>query len=269
MAGALQGDEPGTGDQRGDLGGVGRSGQRVLRAAEDQRGDLDAPEAGGGVVGGADEGGDLAVEAVARLLEDDGPQEVDEQPERPGRAGAEEPGEGPAGPGVHALGPGRLLPTAQQLEAPGLVAAGGAGQGQRPEPVGVLDGQHLGDVAAHGVADDVGPADPLGVEDGDGVGRHLLQRVGPLGFVGAARPPVVEGDAAEPAAEDHPLAGPDAQVGGQARDEQERLAPPPRLVVDDRAVTGLGRRHFSPLSRPMLPTGMQAVNAALPRYDAR
>ena len=111
---------------------------------------------------------------MARLLEDDGPQEVDEQPERPGRAGAEEPGEGPAGPGVHPLGAGGLLPAGQQLEPPGVVAAGGAGQRQRPEPVGVLDGQHLGDVAAHGMAEDMGPADALGVEDGDGVGRHLL-----------------------------------------------------------------------------------------------
>ena len=50
--------------------------------------------------------------------------------------------------------------------------------------------------------------------------------------------------AAEAAPEGHALAGPDAQIGGEARDEQERLSPPPRLVVDDRPVPGDGRCHF-------------------------
>jgi hypothetical protein len=71
------------------------------------------------------------------------------------------------------------------------------------------DGHDLGDGTAHRVAEDVGPVDALGVEDGHGVGGHLFQGVGTGGLVGPAGAPVVEGDAAEPAAEHETLAGPD------------------------------------------------------------
>src|SRR2546425_1776785 len=141
VAGALQRDQPGARDDRGDLGGVGRGGQRVLRADHNQRGDRGLGQAAAGVLRGAQQGLDLAVEGVGRLLEDDRPQQVDEQPQRPGGAGAEQPGEGPAGPGVHAVVAGGLLPAAEELEPPRLMPAGGAGQRQRPDPVGVLHGQ--------------------------------------------------------------------------------------------------------------------------------
>jgi hypothetical protein len=58
------------------------------------------------------------------------------------------------------------------------VARQGAGAGDRDDPLRVAEGDPLRQQSAHRMAEDVRPAPAEGVQDGDGVVRHVLGGVG-------------------------------------------------------------------------------------------
>ena len=101
----------------------------------------------------------------------------------------------------------------------------------------------------------MGPVDALGVEHGERVEGHLLERVRPGRAVAAPGAPVVDGVAAVAAAEGQPLEGPAPGVGAEALDHEQRraVATAEDVVVDRDAVLDDDLRHRSPLRVPALP----------------
>ena len=123
---------------------------------------------------------------------------------------------------------------------------------------GYGDGEDLADRPAHRRPDDVGGVDAGVVEHGDGVGRHLLERVGAVRLVAATGAAVVEGDRAVGPRQGQPLQVPAVLVGAEALDQQHRRAAAAAgdLVVDAGAVGRRRVRHVS--SRPSRDSGSQS-----------
>ena len=128
-----------------------------------------------------------------------------------------------------------------------MVAARRARQHQRPGALGVHDADDLRDHAAHRRADDVGRLDAFGVEDGQRVVRHLIERVGPRRAAGVPDTAVVGREAPVVPAERHPLERPAAGIGAEALDQEDRRAVPaaPDVVEDLDAVVGGDLLHRS------------------------
>ena len=109
------------------------------------------------------------------------------------------------------------------------------------------DADDLRDHAAHRRADDVRRRDAFGVEHGQRVVRHLLERVGPRRGAGVPDTAVVGREAPVVPAEGHALEGPAAGVGAEALDQENRRAvsAAPDVVEDLDAVVGGDLLHRS------------------------
>ena len=109
------------------------------------------------------------------------------------------------------------------------------------------DAHDLRDHAAHRRADDVRRRDAFGVEHGQRVVRHLLERVGPGRGTGVPDTAVVRREAAVVPAERHALERPAARVGPQALDQEDRgaVSATPDVIRDLDAVVGGDLLHRS------------------------
>ena len=117
---------------------------------------------------------------------------------------------------------GDLGPLGEQVLAPRMLLAGGARERQRAHPVGMAEGEDLGDHAAHRGAHDVGVVGAGVVEHGERVVGHLLERVGAVRLVAAAGAAVVEGDRAVAARQRQALQDPQVLVGAEPLDHHDR-----------------------------------------------
>ena len=117
----------------------------------------------------------------------------------------------------------------------------GAREDQAPYALGVPERQLLRDHAAHRDAEDVRSRDAERVEQAGRVVRHLVDGVGPGGLRAPPDAAVVEGDRPVARGEVGDLEHPRRRVGGEAHDEEERIAAPVLLVVQlDRVDRGGG-----------------------------
>ena len=132
-------------------------------------------------------------------------------------------------------------------DAPGMRCRPGRGSGRGQ----VVERDELRDRPAHRRPHHMGALDSRMVEHGHRVVGHLRERVAAEGLVAAPHPAVVDGDRPEVAGEGEPLEGPAVQVRGQALDHQQGRGggPAEHLVVETRAVGGMGERHGRTLGR--------------------
>ena len=193
-----------------------------------------------------------------------GPEPADRRQQPTERARADHPACGVLAHRADATFERRVAPAREQLLAPRVVAARGAGEGERADPLGVLHGDDLADRSAHRRADDVRGLLAGVVEHGDRVVGHLLERVGPVRLVAAAGAPVVERDAAVPGSGGQALEVPAVLVGAETLDEQDRRAVGATgdAVVDAGAVGAADEGHQAP---PTPVSGSQSIGVPVRR----
>mgnify|MGYP000442264112 CR=1 FL=1 len=112
------------------------------------------------------------------------------------------------------------------------------------EPMGMAQGEHLGDEAAHGGPHDMGALDPEGIQQPGHIIGRLFDRVGSIGLIRLARAAIVHGDSPERGSEGWDLATPEEVIAAKAGDENDRLSVS-TLGIEDVYIVRRDRRHRS------------------------
>ena len=123
--------EPRVRDQLGELLGVTDRSERVLGPGDDERRDADRRELEAQLVGRVEDRTDLGDERLGRLLQHDAGEQVEPDPEPLPQPGPDEPLERLVAQRRHPALVDRVGPLLQQLTAPVVVAARGAGEDER------------------------------------------------------------------------------------------------------------------------------------------
>ena len=181
----------------------------------------------------------LRDEVLGRALEHDASHDVEPHAEPSLQARPDEPAQAVGGERAHPARLDRVGPLAEELAAPLVVPARGARQHQASQPLRMLDGEKLRDDATHRRTHDMGALHVFGIEHGDRVVRHLVERERMRGPTAPTDTAIVDGDATEPASERHALERPAPRVRAKPLEHEQRFGvSATEDVVRDRGAVG-------------------------------